>query len=386
MNRTESSPAPGQLDRSVLDAMSTALLTFDRDYRLLEVNGAAESMLHLSRRQSQGQPIDRVLRIPPGDLEPLLRALQDGDEGAGHEDGRAVTQRNLQLLVNGGRSISVDCTITRLSSELELGIDTGASHERGLLVELVSVDLHNRITREEQLISQNETVRSMLRGLAHEIRNPLGGLRGAAQLLQRELSEPGLREYTGVIIAEADRLQSLLDRMLLPRARPARRAMNIHEVTERVFALVTAEAPTGVDLVRDYDPSIPEIIGDCDQLVQALLNIARNAVQAVGEHGSIELKTRVLSNAAIGPDWFKLVAEVSVIDDGPGVPEALGNDVFYPMISGRPEGTGLGLAIAQSLVNQHEGIIECESTPGRTEFRILLPIDNATDRDESFGE
>jgi two-component system nitrogen regulation sensor histidine kinase GlnL len=212
-----------------------------------------------------------------------------------------------------------------------------------------------------------------VRRLAHEIRNPLGGLRGAAQLLSREVVEETLKEYTTIIIREADRLQNLMDRMLGPRTLPKMQLVNVHEITERVRALLEAEAPPGVSIVRDYDPSIPEVYVDRDLLIQATLNVARNAVQAVGSHGTATLRTRIHRRLTIGHQRHPRVIRIDVIDDGPGVPEALRETLFCPMVTGREGGTGLGLSIAQSLVNQHGGLIEYSSANGLTVFSILLP-------------
>jgi two-component system nitrogen regulation sensor histidine kinase GlnL len=214
-----------------------------------------------------------------------------------------------------------------------------------------------------------------VRGLAHEIKNPLGGLRGAAQLLERELSDPSLKEYTGIIIGEADRLQTLVNRMLGPNTRPQRRSINIHQVVERVRTLAVAEAPPGVTIVRDYDPSIPDFMAEPDQLIQALLNIVRNALQAIGEQGEIILRTRSIRQATIGHHRHKLAARLDIIDNGPGIPPDMMESIFFPMVTGRPDGTGLGLPIAQDLVNQHHGLIECHSEPGKTVFTLLLPIE-----------
>ena len=244
---------------------------------------------------------------------------------------------------------------------------------------MVRIDRQIRITREEQLLQQQSATRALLRGLAHEVKNPLGGLRGAAQLLENELGDEELKEYTQIIIGEADRLQNLVDRMLGPNSLPRISQVNIHEVLEHVRNLVSVEAPQDVELVPDYDPSIPPISGDRDQLVQVILNIVRNAVHAVGHHGAIHLRSRVQRQYTIGQTRHKLVASVEVIDDGPGIADDIKEKIFFPMVSGKPEGTGLGLSIAQSLINQHGGLIECDSRPGQTKFTILLPVDIAED-------
>jgi two-component system nitrogen regulation sensor histidine kinase GlnL len=241
------------------------------------------------------------------------------------------------------------------------------------------VDRQLRISREEQLIQQHQVSRDVVRRLAHEIKNPLGGLRGAAQLLEAELPDTALREYTQIIIEEADRLQGLVNRMLGPNKLPAYRSVNIHQALERVRHLVSAESGAQVDIRRDYDPSIPDITADADQLIQALLNIARNAARAVAGGGTITLRTRVQRQFTIGSHRHRLVAVVQIIDDGPGIPPELLERVFYPMVSGTDGGMGLGLSIAQSVINQHGGLVECRSRPGETVFTVLLPVERKHD-------
>jgi two-component system nitrogen regulation sensor histidine kinase GlnL len=244
-----------------------------------------------------------------------------------------------------------------------------------LLVEFQQVDNHLRISKEEQILNQQNTARLLVRGLAHEIKNPLGGLRGAAQLLDMELDSPELREYTRIIIAESDRLQSLMDKMLGSNKLPNKKTLNIHEVLERVRQLVQAEASGNLVIKSDYDPSIPDLQGDKDQLIQAILNIVRNAVQATDGKGNITIKTRIQRHLTIGRKRYKLVIKCDIFDDGPGIDPDMITQIFYPMITSRAEGTGLGLSIAQSLINQHNGLIECASEPGNTVFSIFLPVE-----------
>ena len=244
-----------------------------------------------------------------------------------------------------------------------------------MLLEMANVEHYQRMSHEGRLLTQNESVEAVVRGLAHEIRNPLGGLRGAAQLLERELAarDAGeLAEYTGIIVSEADRLSLLVDRLLMPNAPVEHEPVNLHRVTEHVCALVEAEAAARVAIARDYDPSIPPLLGSFDQLVQAVLNVVRNAVQARGDR--IVIRTRVVHQAHIGRRQHPLAGRIDVIDNGPGVRPDLAEALFFPMVSGHPEGSGLGLPIAQSLVSRHGGIIEYERDPGETTFSILLPI------------
>jgi len=270
------------------------------------------------------------------------------------------------ILERLNQSITVNLSATPLMEDGELS---------EILIELQQVDRHLRITKEEQLLAQQNTSRLLVRGLAHEIKNPLGGLRGAAQLLDLELSDPELKEYTQIIIAESDRLQDLMDKMLGPNKPAHKSLLNIHEVLERVRQLVAVEANKAIALITDYDPSIPDLYADKNQLIQALLNIVRNAVQAIKYEGEIIIRTRIGRHMTIGRKRYKLVIKIDIIDSGPGIKPELMDQIFYPMITSRAEGTGLGLSIAQSLINQHNGLIECESEPGNTTFSIYLPLE-----------
>lgn len=331
---------------------------FDDALCLIYINPAGEMLFAVSARRVRGIPVLELL--PGADLviDAMRKAL---------ESGYPFTERELLLTLPVDRKITVDLTVTPLAE----------MQGKELLVEMVQVDRHMRITREENLLAQHQAARAVVRGLAHEIKNPLGGLRGAAQLLERELSDESLKEYTSIIIGEADRLQNLLNRMLGPNTVPHKRLINIHQVLERVRGVVLAEVPVGVEIIRDYDPSIPDFNADPDQLIQALLNIVRNAVQAIDGSGEITLRTRVQRQFTIGQHRYKLAARVDVIDNGPGIPADMLESIFYPMVTTRPEGTGLGLSIAQSLVQQHDGLIECTSRPGRTVFAVLLPLEKA---------
>lgn len=356
-SQAESSPsALDSLNRTALDHMTTAILLFDSTTALVDMNQAAEELLDASLNKIRGQHLQGLFSESALFTAALRRVLAAD---------QPLTEREMRLGINGVGVITVDCVMTPVVT---------ADASQLVLVELIALDRHKQISREERLVADTESARQVLRGLAHEIRNPLGGLRGAAQLLERELESKELREYTRVIVHEADRLQNLLDRMLGPRNPPRFREMSIHEVTERVFALIRAEAPQSVRITKDYDPSIPEFIADPELLIQAVLNVARNAVDAVGEHGRVRLLTRIHRQFTIGQRHHRLVARIDVQDDGPGIAEELLERVFHPLVTGRDSGSGLGLSIAQSLVNQHGGLIECESSPGRTVFSILLPV------------
>jgi two-component system nitrogen regulation sensor histidine kinase GlnL len=248
------------------------------------------------------------------------------------------------------------------------------------IVELLPLEQQARKDREERLAEQAQANKELIRNLAHEIKNPLGGIRGAAQLLEMEIESRDLTEYTQVIIHEADRLQTLVDRLLAPHRRPHMVGdVNIHEVCERVRSLILAEFPRGLKVVRDYDTSIPEFRGDFEQLIQTVLNIAHNACEALSEQiaqgrGILTFCTRVARQTTFGKQRYRLALELHVIDNGPGVPESIKDRIFYPLVSGREGGSGLGLTLAQTFVQQHHGLIECDSTPGRTDFTILIPL------------
>jgi two-component system nitrogen regulation sensor histidine kinase GlnL len=280
--------------------------------------------------------------------------------------------RELSLPGPGAADRVLDCTVTRAA----IGGDVSR-----LLVEIEDITQHRRLTRENALLAQIGGSRLMVRQLAHEIKNPLGGLRGAAQLLERKLLDHELREYIRVIINEADRLTKLLDSMLGPGRPPAKQLINVHEMLERVYQLLRSEAASGVAIERDYDPSLPPITVDPDHIIQAMLNLGRNGLQALGA-GSVAsprlvLRTRVALNASLGAARHRLVASIQFEDNGPGVPADIRDTIFYPLVSGRADGTGLGLGIAQDLVSRHAGLIEFDSVPGKTVFTISLPMEAA---------
>lgn len=347
---------PPELYRHLLENLTTVVLWFDAQLNLRFINPAGEMLFAVSARRLHGMQARELFAGADHILSGLARTLTSG---------QGFTEREVSITFHGGKVGTLDMIVT-LVSEPQLG--------NGLLVELMQLDRQLRITREENILAQQSVSRALTRGLAHEIKNPLGGLRGAAQLLERELADPILKEYTDVIISEADRLQSLVDRMLGPNTIPKKRAISIHQILERVRQLVAAEVPTHVQLVRDYDPSIPDLVADPDQLIQAVLNIVRNAAQAVGERGKILLRSRTLRQYTLGQQRHKLVIKVDVVDNGPGIAPDMMESMFYPMVTSRPDGTGLGLSIAQAIINQHGGLIECVSEPGNTRFTLLLPL------------
>ena len=346
----------GLVLQTILENQTTAVLWLDGGLNLGYLNPAAETLLKLDARQVLGGPIQICLPEAREFAAALARAVESRE---------TFTQRELRLPLSEQDSITVDCTATPVAER---------EGETPLLVELAPLDRHLRISRDDALIAQHAANRVLARNLAHEIRNPLGGLRGAAQLLERKLPDAALKEYTGVIMKEADRLAALMDAMLGP-TRPAQlTCVNIHELLEHVLKLTAAEAPQ-LKLTRDYDPSLPELWLDRDQMVQVLLNIARNAREALGSQGSIVFRSRVLRQFTIGQKRHRLAASIDIADDGPGISPQLQPRIFAPLVSGKPGGSGLGLSIAQELVNRHGGLIECASVPGRTVFSVILPLE-----------
>lgn len=359
--RLFSSPLSHYDPAELLDALSTGLLVLDAQLCVVYANVAAQDLLALSFNQARGRPLAELLSECNGLIATLRRAREQAETIAEREMTIrvAATPREPRVL---------DITITPLEDQM-----TGTH----LLLELSDETQRSRLTQESELRARLEGSRLMTRQLAHEIKNPLGGLRGAAQLLERELADPGLREYTGVIINEADRLAALVDSMIIPSRAPQPVRMNVHEICEHVYHLVRAEAPATVLIERDYDPSLPEGLLDRNQLIQSLLNLARNALQAVGDRGRITLRTRVLTHVSIGALRCRLAARIEVEDNGPGVPDTIRSSLFYPLVTGRAHGTGLGLAVAQELITRNGGAIEFLSEPGRTNFSMVLPLEIA---------
>jgi len=343
----------------LLDSLSTATVQLDAELLVQYTNIAAEQLLGVNRNASLGKHIAQLVKLPDSLIQRLEQAQSTG---------RGFSDRHVSIERFGANAILVDCVIT--PHQTDAGVDT-------LLIELTSVDRPVRIARDAAIQHQQEYVQSMLRGMAHEIKNPLGGIRGSAQLLARELSDKDLSEYTDVIIKEADRLQVLIDRMLGPASQPVNELLNIHEVLEHVRKIVQAEASNKLKIAIDYDPSIPELNGDKDRLTQVFLNImsnAHNAINTLDTGGEIRIKTRVITSHTIGGTRHPLVIKTDIIDNGPGIPDELIDSVFYPMVSGNKNGTGLGLSIAQSIMAQLGGLIECSSQPGNTIFSTYLPL------------
>jgi len=338
---------------SILGGLTTAVAVLSDNLEVLYVNSAAENLLGVSLRQALGRPIGELVQ-PPDELTALCRRALDNLQTYG--------RRELEARI-GEREIILDCRASPLDP-------TGGE----LLLELFDTQRDRQLRRDAELIAQRRLSRRIVRQLAHEVKNPLGGLRGAAQLLERQLPSADLRAYTDVIIEEADRLAALVDRILLAGGEPKRETFNLHEITEHVGTLIEAEKPEGVVLVRDYDPSLPPTTSDRDQLIQAFLNLARNALQALEGSGRLVFRTRALPNYTLGGRKHRLVLSLEVEDDGPGIPDDLKETIFYPLVTGRDTGTGLGLTIAQDLVSRNGGLIEFSSRPGSTIFQLRLPV------------
>lgn len=351
--------------KNILDNLTTAVVVLESDLAIRYLNPAAESLFETSMARSTGLAFGDVILNSEGAFRTLRKAA---------ETGHSYTRRETELLLASGSRRTVDYSVSLLDQ-----------NPVTLLIEIQPRDRLLRISREEDLIAQQETTRTLVRGMAHEIKNPLGGIRGAAQLLDRELSSEGQREYTQIIIEEADRLRNLVDRMLGPNKALKLASTNIHEILERVRTLLEAESKGRVQFKRDYDPSLPEFSGDKELLIQAFLNIARNAMEAAFESSSnqygetetpaITLRTRALRQVTIGSKRHRLGCRIDIIDNGPGITPELRQNIFYPMISGRANGTGLGLSITQSIISQHHGLVECESEPGQTDFITFLPLE-----------
>jgi two-component system nitrogen regulation sensor histidine kinase GlnL len=344
-----------------LDYLTSAVVILDAQARVAHANAAAETLFEFSRKSlvsqqfsglfANGQVID--------DLFIEAQRLQFSNK-----------RLDLTLLRSPREPLHLHTIVTVLQDEPSTPV----------VLEMQEIDQQLKFDREERILDQSQANRELIRNLAHEIKNPLGGIRGAAQLLELELNAPEFREYTQVIIKEADRLQTLVDRLLAPHRRPhIVGEVNIHEVCERVRSVLLAEYPRGLAIERDYDTSIPEFRGDKEQLIQALLNIAHNGAQALKEQiqvgsGQIILKTRIARQVTIAKTRYRLALELHVIDNGPGISEDIKERIFFPLVSGREGGSGLGLTLAQTFVQQHHGLIECESRPGKTDFRIFLPL------------
>lgn len=347
---------------SGLDLLATAVVLIDAGLAVRYMNPAAENLFEMSSKNVAGQPLRELF---------TEITVLEGAIAYARANNCSYTEHDVELGVSGHGRLHLSCTAT----PVDLPVEPGSGD---LLLEFRHIEQQLRIAREERMLDQSQANRELIRNLAHEIKNPLGGIRGAAQLLDRELERPNLHEYTQVIMKEADRLQLLMDRLLTPHRLPQPARLNMHEVLERVRSLILAEYPGGIRIHRDYDVSLPLLKGDKEQLIQAVLNIVRNAAQAVigagMAGGEIRLRTRVARQITLARRRFRHALALEIIDNGPGVPPELQERIFYPLVSGREGGSGLGLTLAQNFVNQHHGMIHVESAPGKTTFTILLPV------------
>jgi two-component system nitrogen regulation sensor histidine kinase GlnL len=341
-----------------VEHISTAVILLDEQSRIAYLNPAAEHLFGLSNTNLIGHPLQYAFTH----TEQLFGTIQSAlNSRASHIEHELLlgTHANANKLY-------LSCTATPLQLS-----------PYAFLLEFHTIDRPLKLAREEQMLDQTQANRLLLRNLAHEIKNPLGGIRGAAQLLEQELEKPALREYTQVVIQEADRLRSLMEKLLTPQHVPHFSALNIHEVLERVRSVVLAELPEGLVIQRDYDLSLPDLLGDKEQLIQVVLNIVRNAAQAMKGKGEIILRTRITRQVTLMKKLHRLAVMVQIIDNGPGIPAHLRDKIFYPLVSGRADGHGLGLTLAQDFVSQHQGSIEFESEAGRTCFTVVLPLPNS---------
>ncbi|GLR12074.1 nitrogen regulation protein NR(II) [Chitinimonas viridis] len=345
-----------------LELLETAVMVLDTARTVRYLNPAAETLFELPARETVGRPLSACFSEPAE----ILAALD-----AAEKQNASVTEHDVALAVRLTNTIHVAFTVREVESPPYT------------VLEFRQTDQQRRIANEERLAAQQQANRQLIRNLAHEIKNPLGGIRGAAQLLRKELPDPALHEYTKVITDEADRLQGLLDRLLTPHRLPQLGELNIHEVLERVRSVLLAEYPNGLAVRRDYDTSVPDLYGDKEQLIQAVLNIVRNAAQAMHGAGQIVLKTRIARQVTLNRRRFPLGLTLEIIDNGPGIPEHIRETIFYPLVSARPGGTGIGLHLAHTFIQQHNGTIDFESQPGRTCFTLTLPLNGWTPLDAS---
>ena len=352
--------------RLLVDNLATAVLLVDAELNIFYLNSSCEALFDISLLRAQGSPVLNILKAPNDSFnthEALINSL---------ENGQAYTRRDATITINF-KDVHVDYSVARLS--------TGKSYHPLLLIELNPIDRMLKISKEENLLQQHQVARQLIRGVAHEIKNPLGGIRGATQLLARSLNDPQYAEFTDIIISEVDRLRNLADTMLGSRQLPSYEPVNVHEPLERVRSLIINQTKKKIKITRDYDLSLPDVHADRDQLIQVMLNISVNAVQAMTENKDffteeqpeLILRTRIQRLVTINGITHRSTVRIDIEDNGPGVPEEILESVFYPLVTGRAKGTGLGLSIAQNIMHQHNGMIECQSVPGKTVFSLYLP-------------
>lgn len=345
--------------QAVFDHLTSAIIVLDAQGRICSINNAGELLFEISSQRAKGVALSTMVDMDAK----LQRLLQQATN-----EQRSITLRQAELALRHQANLLVDISAAPMQVE----------QQSLLMLEIHSVDRLLRIAKEEEVLAKQATTRHLIRGIAHEVKNPLGGIRGAAQLLAAELDDAEMAEYTDIIIAEADRLRNLVDRMLGSHTLLKLAETNVHSVLERVRQLLQVESQGQIEFIRDYDPSLPDLQADAEQLIQAILNVTRNAMQALLENNieqpTVTLRTRVVRQFTIGAVRHRLVARVDILDNGPGIPHELLENIFFPMISGRADGTGLGLSIAQNIASQHQGIIEC-ANEAQTRFTLYLPIE-----------
>lgn len=352
--------------RLLVDNLTTAILLIDSNLNIFYLNSACEALFDISLLRASGQPVLNLLHAPDDTFnthEALLNTIKTG---------QPYTRREAVINVNF-KDLHVDYTVSQLNA--------GKSYHPLLLIELNPIDRMLKISKEENLVQQHQVARQLVRGVAHEIKNPLAGIRGATQLLARSLNDKSYAEFTDVIINEVDRLTNLADTMLGSRQLPSYENVNVHEPLERVRSLIANQTKKKIKIIRDYDLSLPDVNADRDQLIQVMLNISVNAIQAITENKAffidhepeLILRTRIQRLVTINGVLNRSTVRVDIEDNGPGIPESILESVFYPLVTGRAKGTGLGLSIAQNIMHQHNGMIECQSVPGKTIFSLYLP-------------
>ncbi|MDP6967617.1 MAG: nitrogen regulation protein NR(II) [Gammaproteobacteria bacterium] len=351
---------------NLVDQLSTAVILLDQDLNIQNLNQAAQNLLLISLQQVHGSSLEKVVQLEPKLLAQFRASLRQA---------QSFTSREIKIKLPGQPVMLIDLTVTPLENQ------------NSLVLEIQPLDRFSRLIRGERMHNRRQSSANLVRNLAHEIKNPLGGIRGAAQLLERELESQlddpiacqELQEYAHVIISEANRLRDLVDRLLGPQRQAHKQSSNIHQILDKTYKLLSAEAGQQVNLCRDYDPSLPELMLDANQLMQVFLNIGRNALQALQENPietpEIRIQTRVVRRFTIGNHCHRLVCRIGISDNGPGISPELKDEIFFPMITHRAQGTGLGLSIAQNLIAQHQGLIECDSKPGHTCFNIYIPME-----------
>ena len=340
--------------KSLFDNMVSSILLLDQQLCIQHNNPAAEQLFKISSKRMAGSHLNTTFHHLSSNSQ-LFAQVFETDQG--------FTDNLATLICLDLRSVTVDLSVSPVEID----------NQHFLLVEIRQVDQQQRISQELQQLTQQQLAKNLVKGLAHEIKNPLGGLRGAAQLLHRQLDTDS-QEYTQMIMEQADRLNNLVERLLGPNMHHQHQSHNIHAVLEKIIKLVSIELPTSISIIRDYDPSIPDFFIDEDQIQQALLNIIQNAIQAIGSEGIIRVVSRITNQVTINGHRHRLAIEIKIIDDGPGIPMHLHNTLFYPMVTCRAQGTGLGLSIAQTLVQQHQGRIDFKSRAGFTQFTVSLPV------------